>query len=52
MQLFKDFKLYRILVVVIIAIGFGMMLVAMYLRQRVYTSMAIPKTTSCSWQTS
>ena len=36
MQLFKDFKLYRILVVVIIAIGFGMMLVAMYLYSNGY----------------
>ena len=36
MQLFKDFKLYRILVVVIIVIGFGMMLVAMYLYSNGY----------------
>lgn len=30
-QLFKDFKLYRVLVVVIVAIGFAMLLLAMWL---------------------
>lgn len=36
LQLFKDFKLYRILVVVVIAIGFAMLLVAMYLYSNGY----------------
>lgn len=31
LQLFKDFKLYRVLVVAIIALGFAMLLLAMYL---------------------
>ena len=34
LQLFKDFKLYRVLVVAIVAIGFAILLVAMYLYSR------------------
>ena len=35
LQLFKDFKLYRILVVAVVALGFAMLLIAMYLYSNV-----------------
>ncbi len=36
LQLFKDFKLYRILVVAIVVLGFAMLLIAMYLYSNGY----------------